>query len=73
MSMVTFRIPDELRQEMGRVKINWSAYVRQAISEVVESQRKQRLIRAFHLAVSPKTRPPSGTAAAIIRAIRAYG
>ena len=73
MGMVTFRIPNELRQEMSHVKINWSAYVRQAISEVVDSQRKQRLIQALHLAVSPKNRAPSGTAAGLIRTIRAHG
>jgi hypothetical protein len=74
MGMVTFRIPQELRKEMDHIKINWSAYIRQSISAVVDSQKKQRFIHTFHRLRVPPHRPPTpGTAAAIIRQMREHG
>ena len=74
MSMVAFRIPDELRKEMAQIKINWSAYIRQSISEIVASQKKQQFIHTFHRLTGPhKRQPKSGTAAGLIRQMRAHG
>ena len=73
MSMVTFRIPDELRKEMAHIKINWSAYIRQSISEIVASQRKQAFIQRCHRLTGPQKRQPKvGSAAALIRQTREH-
>ena len=74
MGMVTFRIPDALRQEMAHTNINWSAYIRQTISEVIASQKKQRFIQSFHrLTGLHARRSKAGTAAALIRQMREHG
>ena len=73
MSMVAFRIPDELRKEMAQIKINWSAYIRQSISEIVASKKKQQFIDTFHRLTGPQKRQPKvGTAAALIRQTREH-
>ena len=69
MSMVTFRIPDIIRKRMAKVKINWSEYIRHAISEALESDTKRVLIRKV-LALRSQAHAPRGTAARIIRTIR---
>ena len=43
MKMVALRIPDELKKEMARLKINWSDYLRRSISEALESEKKRSL------------------------------
>ena len=69
MSVMTFRIPDALRKRMAKVHINWSEYVRQAISDALESDTKKALMRKV-IALRSKARASRGTAAGIIRAIR---
>ena len=69
MSVITLRVPDLLRQRMARVKINWSEYIREAISEALESDTKRALIRKVQQLRSGET-APAGTATSIIRAIR---
>ena len=69
MSVITLRVPDLLRKRMARVKINWSEYIREAISEALESDVKRTLIRRVRQIRSGET-TPAGTAASIIRAIR---
>ena len=69
MSVVTFRIPDAIRKRMAKVKINWSEYIRHAISDVLESDTKKGLLRKA-LLLRSHSHPPRGTATRIIRTIR---
>ena len=71
MSIVTFRISDTLKRQMARVRINWSAYVRQAISDALESDEKKSLIRRARSART-RSRIPGGPAARIIRSVREH-
>ncbi len=48
MSVITFRVPDSLRKRMMKVKINWSDYVRRAISEALDSDTKKDLLKKVH-------------------------
>ena len=69
MSIVTFRVPDDIRKRMARVKINWSAYIRHAISDALESNTKSVLLRKV-LTLRSTARASRGSSARIIRAIR---
>ena len=69
MSVVTFRVPDLIRKRMAKVKINWSEYIRHAISDALESNTKSVLLRKV-MALRSQTRASRGTSARIIRAIR---
>ncbi len=73
MSVITFRVPNLLRKQMAKVKINWSEYVRRSISEVLESDTKRALIRKMHALHPKKGAPSRGTAESIIRSIRNRG
>ena len=37
-SVITIKVPKELKDKMKRIKMNWSEYVRWAISQKVEEQ-----------------------------------
>ena len=69
MSVVTFRVPDAIRKRMAKVKINWSEYIRHAISDALESNTKSILLRKV-LTLRSQTGASRGTSTRIIRAIR---
>ena len=69
MSVITFRIPDILKKRMNGVKINWSEYIRHAISDVLESDTKKTFLQKIQTLRS-QTHAPRGTAARIIREMR---
>jgi len=35
-SVITVKVPDELKEKMRQVKVNWSRYLREAIKKKVE-------------------------------------
>ena len=37
-SVITIKVPKELKDKMKRIKMNWSEYVRLAISQKIEEQ-----------------------------------
>ena len=39
MAVISVRIPDELREEMKRLNVNWVEYMRKAIEEKVRAER----------------------------------
>ena len=69
MSVITFRIPDILKKRMTGVKINWSEYIRHAISDVLESDTKKTLLQKIQ-ALRSQAHAPRGTAVRIIREMR---
>jgi len=40
-SVITVKIPSDLREKMRRLKINWSEYIRSAIQKRLEEERKR--------------------------------
>ncbi|MEM1658172.1 MAG: hypothetical protein QXX87_03115 [Candidatus Jordarchaeales archaeon] len=50
MSVITIRIPDELKERMRRVKVNWSEEIRRfIIQRVEEEERRENLERALEM------------------------
>ena len=73
MASIAIRIPDTMKKEMGRHKINWSDYLRQSIQEALESEKKRGMFERLHRLLGPKVRNPRGTAAGLIREMRDRG
>lgn len=70
MGMIALRIPDQMKREMARIKLNWSDYLRRSISEALESKQKRELIEKVHKLLGHKKRVETGTAAHIMRMMR---
>jgi len=50
LSVITIRVPDDLRKRMRRVKVNWSEEIRRFIAQrVEEEERKENLERAIKM------------------------
>lgn len=73
MASIAIRIPNVMRKEMARLKINWSEYLRQSIQEALESENKRAMFQRLHRLVGPKVRSRAGLAAMLVREIRDRG
>lgn len=73
MKMFALRIPEDMKREMRRVKINWAEYIRRSIDEVLKSQKRRTLIERFRRMTEGNKPTPSGTAASLIRQMRDRG
>lgn len=71
--MFAIRIPDSMRRDMARVKINWSDYLRQSINEALESEKKRTWFQKLHALTRGKKRTRFGTAVKMLRQIRDHG
>jgi post-segregation antitoxin (ccd killing protein) len=40
-SVITIKIPSDLKKKMRQLKINWSEYIRNAIQKKLEEERKK--------------------------------
>ncbi|MEM1565785.1 MAG: hypothetical protein QW510_01680 [Candidatus Bathyarchaeia archaeon] len=40
-SVITVKIPSDLKEKMKQVKINWSEYIRNAVQKKLEEERKK--------------------------------
>ena len=38
-SVINVKVPEELKKEMQKVKINWSEYIRQCVQKKMDEQR----------------------------------
>lgn len=38
-NVITVKVPSELKKKMKQVKVNWSAYIRNAIQQKIDEQR----------------------------------
>ena len=70
MSSIAIRIPNGLKREMARLKINWSQYLRESIRQALESEKKKEILRHIHKLLRPQHPARKGTAAGIIRSLR---
>jgi len=43
MASVSVRVDDELKEKMAELKINWSEYIRDAIRQRVELEKRRRM------------------------------
>jgi hypothetical protein len=73
MASMAIRIPNDMKKEMARLKINWSHYLRQSISEAIESEKKRAIIGRIHKYLKNAPLVKSGTSARIIRHLRDHG
>ncbi|MCS7364556.1 MAG: hypothetical protein NDF54_03870 [archaeon GB-1867-035] len=46
MTVITIRIDEETKRKMKEIKINWSAYIREAIWKKIEEERGKNLAKA---------------------------
>jgi metal-responsive CopG/Arc/MetJ family transcriptional regulator len=40
-SVITVKIPSDLKKKMKRIKINWSEYIRNAVQKKLEEEKKK--------------------------------
>lgn len=40
---ISIRIPHNLKEEMGKIKINWSEYIRSAIEDKIREEKLKKL------------------------------
>ena len=70
MAVIALRIPDKMKQDMTRVKLNWSEYIRVAIEEVLTSQKKRKLLEKLTQLTRGHLKPSPPHATRLIREIR---
>lgn len=46
MTVVTVRVDEETKRKMKQIKINWSEFIRNAIKNKIEEERRRNLARA---------------------------
>ena len=73
MSMIALRIPNDMKKEMDRVKINWAEYLRHSIEEVIDSKKKRAMISRFIKWTQRNKATEPGTAVSLIRQMRDRG
>ena len=70
MTMMSIRIPDDLKHRMRAADVAWSAVVREAIEAKLAQLERQQILSAVLDLTSPVGAASAGTAAASIRADR---
>jgi hypothetical protein len=71
MTTIAFRVPVDLKNQMAKVKINWSEYIRRSIQEAIVSENKRHWFSQLKQGARRHSTP--GTAARIIRSMRDHG
>lgn len=67
MTMISIRIPDDLKERMRAVNISWSAVVRDAIEAKLRQIERQRVLAGLHDGTAGVPPAPAGTSVAAIR------
>jgi len=47
MTVITVRIDEELKRRMKEIKINWSEFIRNAIANKIEEEKRKNLAKAI--------------------------
>ncbi len=68
-TIVSIRVPKNLKKSMANVNINWSGYLREAIDKKVREHRMERIARRMDK-VREKTKGKGGNMAAEVLAWR---
>ena len=69
MKNVTFRVPEEIKQKMEELSVNWSEYLRESVQEALDRKQKQKI----HQKLEKLEEYGESTASEIIREIRDNG
>ena len=69
MKNVTFRVPEEIKQKMEELSVNWSEYLRESVQEALDREQKQKI----HQKLGKYEESGESTAIEIIREIRDNG
>ena len=40
-SVITVKVPDQLKEKMKQVKVNWSEYIRECVQKKIDEQKKK--------------------------------
>ncbi|OGR84967.1 MAG: hypothetical protein A2901_06925 [Elusimicrobia bacterium RIFCSPLOWO2_01_FULL_54_10] len=73
MKMFAIRIPEEMKRQMSRIKINWAEFLRGSITEALQSDKKRSMILKFRHLTEHSKPTGAGTAAGILRQMRDRG
>jgi len=46
MTVITVRVDDEIRRMMKEIKINWSEFIREAITRKIEEEKRKNIAKA---------------------------
>jgi Arc/MetJ-type ribon-helix-helix transcriptional regulator len=46
MTVITVRVDDETRRMMKEIKINWSEFIREAITRKIEEEKRKNIAKA---------------------------
>lgn len=49
MAVITVRIDDETKKKMKEIRINWSEFIRKALREKIEEEKRKNLAKAVLL------------------------
>ncbi len=66
LSIVTIRVPKEMKEEMKKIKINWSEYLRKVIEDKIRQVKREMASRKID-EIRSKTRMGVFNAAEAIR------
>jgi len=67
MTVISVRIPEKTKKEMKKAKINWSEYIREAIEEKIEEERKKQLFSSVDEILKDVPPAPKGFASKSVR------
>ena len=40
-SVITVKVPDQMKKKMKQVNVNWSAYIRECVQKKIDEQKKK--------------------------------
>jgi hypothetical protein len=67
MEVISFRIPEELKQRLKEVDLNWSEEVRQFIEARVREYKREKALKEIDALLKDMPRLESGTASRYVR------
>ena len=66
-TVVSIRVPPELKREMRKYNINWSNEIREFIKKRIEEEEKKRTLQEVIELVESLSGVPEGTAKKLVR------
>ncbi len=67
MEVISFRVPKNLKEEMGKVDVNWSEEMRKFIENRIRSYKKEQSIKKIDSIIKSLPKTSKGTALKYVR------
>ncbi|MCD6222279.1 MAG: hypothetical protein J7K12_01155 [Thermoplasmata archaeon] len=67
MEVISFRVPKNLKEEMKKIKVDWSEEMRKFIERKIRSYRKEQSIKKIDLIIKSLPKTKKGTAEKYMR------